>query len=149
MLCHSPQYSFNILCHSIQFSSLAWHSKQCITKSLHPYATPSVPPPPSLPPPCCLETSKVRLITILRRDKWQREVCSLLWNHHHGFQHRVHIVMRFHPTHWTLIAPRLALCFDVPERIERAPVFPHNWMIFASVLRTEGAEAQWRCYMRQ
>lgn len=29
-----------------------------------------------------------------------------------------------HP--WTLIVERLAVYFDVPVRIERAPVFPHN-----------------------
>lgn len=52
-----------------------------------------------------------------------------------------------HP--WTLIVQRLAVCFDVPERIERAPVFPHNWMIFAFILCVEEKGAQQWCYMRQ
>lgn len=52
-----------------------------------------------------------------------------------------------HP--WTLIVQRLAVCFDVPERIERAPVFPHNWMIFAFILSVEEKEAWQWCYMRQ
>ena len=40
-----------------------------------------------------------------------------------------------HP--WTLIVQCRAVCFDVPERIERAPAFPHNWMIFAFILLME------------
>lgn len=150
MLCHSPQYSFNILCDSIQFASLAQHTKQCITKSLHPHAAPPA-TPSSFPPPCCFKTSKVRLITILRGDKWLREVCSLLWNPCHGLQQRLDIVIFFSSHPWTLIVQRLAMGFDVPKRLERAPVFPHNWMIFAFILLMEAflekEEAQRRCYM--
>lgn len=93
-----PQCSSNILRGSVQFASLARHSKERITESLHPRVTPPA-VPSSLPPPCCFKTSKVRLITNLRGDGWLREVCSLLWNHPHGFQRRVHTVMYFHPTH--------------------------------------------------
>lgn len=38
----STKCDFNILCDSIQFASLVWHSKLCITKSLHPRAAPAV-----------------------------------------------------------------------------------------------------------
>lgn len=56
-----------------------------------------------------------------------------------------------HP--WTLIVQCLAVCFDVPVRIEKAPVFPHDWMISAFILLMEAflkkKKAQQWCYMRQ
>lgn len=136
MLCHSPQYSFDILCDSIQFASLARHSKQCITKSLHPRAAPTA-APASLPPPCCFKTSKVRLITILSGDKWLREVWLFVMKPSSWIsaESRYCNIFSSHP--WTLIVQCRAVCFDVPERIERAPAFPHNWMIFAFILLME------------
>ena len=67
-------------------------------------------------------------------------------------------VFSSHP--WTLIVQCLAVCFDVPVRIERAPVFPHDWMSFsfillmeaflkkADVLHASVQDEKWLCWRR-
>lgn len=77
----------------------------------------------------------MRLITILRGDKWLRNVCALSWRPCCGYSAECRYVCNIFSAHpWILIVQCHTVSFDVLARIERAQMFPHNRIILAFIL---------------